>query len=199
MRRINKIPYIVILALIIVTVTVGIVYIIYLNSEADSNYNISEAFDIAVLGTENYGYANVILKPEFISRSGLDIDKFSYRVSKNNRLSNGEVITINVDNSDDVIFDSNSFDYQVSGLKSGTDLDIFKDLLITYDDNTKKILLDNSGCSEFIRKNVMFSIKRELPEYNIGDVVEIIAYVDMNEATMNRYNIKDTTYEYIVK
>ena len=80
-----------------------------------------------------------------------------------------------------------------------TDLDIFKDLIIEYDAASKKIVLDNSQCSEFIKQNVIFSIKREQDEYNPGDVVVIMGYIDMNAAADNRYNVIATTFEYIVE
>ncbi len=198
MKKIRGLPVIVISVLIAVTLLIIIGYLVHLNKN-DEMFDVSDAFRIELLGTEGYGYVNVTVDPDFIEKTGISLSDFSYKVSKNNMLSNDEVITITVDDSAGLKLKKSSFEYTVSGLKAGNDLDIFKDLIIKYDTETRKLELDNSQCSEFVKENVLFSIKRELSEYNKGDVVEIIGYVDMNAAADNRYNIISTTYEYIVE
>ncbi len=198
MTKVNKIPIIVISVLIVLTLVIIIGYIVHLNKD-DEMIDINEAFQIELLGTQGYGYVNVTVNPDLVEKTGISMSELSYKVSKSNMLSNGEVIRITIDNAAGIKLNEQQLNYTVEGLKDGTDLDIFKDLIIKYNADSKKLVLDNSQCSEFIKENVLFSIKRELEEYNKGDVVEIIGYVDMNAATDNRYNILSTTYEYIVE
>ena len=197
MNKVNRLPVIVISVLIVLTLAIITGYIVHLNN--DEIIDINQVFQIEVLGTEKYGYVNVTVNPDFVEKTGIRLSEFSYKVSKNNMLSNGDVITITIDDAAGSTLNVSQLDYTITGLEDGTDLDIFKDLIIKYDAKTKKLVLDNSQCSGFIRENVLFSIKRELSEYNKGDVVEIIGYVDMNAAADNRYNILSTTYEYIVE
>lgn len=198
MKKASWLPVIVISVLIAVTLLIIIGYLIHLN-KYEETMDVSDVFRIELLGTEGYGYVNVTVNPDFIEKTGISLSDFSYKVSKSNMLSNDEVIIITVDNAAGIKLSESQLKYTVAGLKDGNDLDIFKDLIIKYDADTKKLVLDNSQCSEFIKENVLFGIKRELSEYNKGDVVEIIGYVDMNAATDNRYNIISTTYEYIVE
>ncbi len=182
----------------ILTLVILIGYIIYLNRD-DAIVDINEVFIINVLGTEGYGYVDVSVNPDFIEKTGVDLSRFSYSVSQDNMLCNGDTIVITVDDAANLTLNVDNLKYVISGLKEGTDFNIFKDLIIRYDEQLKKIELDNSECSEFVKENVMFSIKRELSEYSRGDIVEIIGYVDMNAARDNQYNILATTLEYVIE
>ncbi len=162
-------------------------------------YCIEEIFEVSILGTENYGYAKIELNSEFVAESKVDLSKFSYSVDKNNNLSNNDVVSITINNAAGLKFDKKVLRINVTGLKKGTDLDIFKDLVIEYNEAEKKLILDNSMCSEFIKDNVLFAVKREKQNYDLGETVVIIGYVDMNAATDNRYNIIKTEIEYIIK
>ncbi len=162
-------------------------------------YNISEVFLVEILGTEGYGYANVSVNPDFVEKAGISLSDISYTINKTSNLSNDDYVEISLDKPKEIIFDKYVYSYKVTGLCKGTDLDVFKDLAIKYDAQTKEITLDNLGCSEFIKENVIFAVKRQGKEYEPGDIIEIIAYVDMNAASDNRYNILSTIYEYEVQ
>lgn len=198
MRKRQKAPLMVLIVLGIVTVILASIYIVKINGPG---YDIEDIFQVEILGTENYGYAKVEINPEFFAKTGILAEEFKYTVSKENMLSNGDVITITVEEAEKlkVRLNKPEMTFKVSGLVKGTDLDIFKDLKISYDSEKKKIILDNSECSEFIKENVLFSVRYEKQEYMAGDQVEIVGYVDMNAATDNRYNISNTIYKYIVR
>ncbi len=194
----NKIPILVGTVLTILTLLIVILCLIRVDDNKKNIYDINQVFVVELLGTENYGYANVTVNSDFLEQADIDLSDFKYKVSQKNMLSNGDIITITIEDTVGLKFNKTKLEYKISDLQEGTDLDIFKDLIVEYNEVTGKIVLDNSQCSQFIKENVLFSIKRELTEYKKGDIVEIIGYVDMNAATDNRYNILTTTYEYTV-
>jgi len=202
MVKINK-RLIIVAGLILILILAAIGYI--WSGRSKRTYNINRVFVIEALGTQGYGYVDVSLNPDFIEevskrkQSDLNPYDISFKISKSNGLSNDDVVVLSITDSAGFIFDKDKLEYRISGLADGIELDIFKELIIVYDESSKKVILDNSNCSEFVKQNVLFSIKRELLEYNRGDVVEIIGYVDMNAARDNSYNILSTTLEYIVK
>ena len=187
---------------IIATVAVALIGIgvcSYLGIKKSKSYDINEVFVVEVLGCNGYGYANVKVNPDFIEKSGLDIEIFSYEINKTNMISNGDVISVKITDKANVQINEDIYVYLVDGLNEGTELDVFKDLTISHDSQTGKVILDNSLCSEFVKENVIFSVNREKDSYDVGEVVEIIAYVDENAAADNGYIITKTSYEYIVE
>ena len=198
MKKNNKQLITLIIMLGLLSLAIFIAYKIYVDKSSNV-FKIEDVFEIEILGTEGYGYADITLSPDFIAASGVNISEFIYDMDKKSKLSNGEIITVTVKNSADIHLDEKQLTFEVSGLKKGTDLDIFKDIIICYDEQTKDIVIDNSMCSEFIKENVMFVIERKKEEYSLGEKVVIIGYVDMNAATDNLYNIIKTEYEYTVE
>ncbi len=176
-----------------------LIIVVFKSFNGTKKVNISDIFKIEVLGTDGYGYVNIAIDMNFIEATGVNLNDIEYTVNKNSNLSNGDLICITVSDIKGVKLDKNQFEYEISGLNKATDLDIFKDLNVEYDVQNKKIVLDNSQCSEFIKKNVIFSIKYEKDEYNLGDAVTIVGYVDMNAAADNGYNVVSTILEYVVK
>lgn len=186
------------LIILIIVIVIALLSLVMFKS-SNNVFKIEDVFEIQILGTEGYGYADISLSPDFIATSGVNISEFTYDMDKKSKLSNGEIITVTVKDSAGIHLNEKQFTFEVSGLKKGTDLDIFKDIIISYDEQTKDIVIDNSQCSEFIKENVLFIIERKKEEYNPGEKVVIIGYVDMNAATDNLYNIIKTEYEYTVE
>lgn len=184
---------------VLVIVPIVLIFILILLLCNGKEYYIAEIFEVNILGTENYGYVEIKLNSKFVAESKVDLSKFSYSVDKNNNLSNNDVVNITINNDAGLKFDKKVLKVNVTGLKKGTDLDIFKDLVIEYNEAEKRLILDNSKCSEFIKDNVLFAVKREKEIYELGETVVIIGYVDMNAATDNRYNIIKTEIEYTIK
>lgn len=201
MVKLNKLQIKITIVLCLFAVFIGVVYGVYLNTREE--YVLEDIIVMEILGTEDYGYAKVSVNPEFYEDSGIDTDSFSYTVSKYNNLSNGEHIIVEVDErklkKSGIRLNKYSLEYIIAGLTEGSEYDIFKDLIITYDKSDKKIILDNSECSEFVKENVIFNISYEKDKYEVGDKVVITGYVDMNAAADNRYDITNTRYEYVVK
>lgn len=184
--------------ILIIVIVIALLSLVMFKS-SNNVFKIEDVFEIEILGTEGYGYADITLNPDFIATSGVNISEFVYDLDKKSKLSNGEIITVTVKDSANIHLDKKQLTFEVSGLKKGTDLDIFKDIIICYDEQTKDIVIDNSKCSEFIKENVLFIIERKKEKYDLGEKVVIIGYVDMNAATDNLYNIIKTEYEYTVE
>ncbi len=170
--------------------------------------SIVKMYNVNIYGTQGEGYVDISVNAEYIERyekdTGimLNTDDIIVKVSKENNLSNDDRFTVSIENISElnkagVFFEKSSVTYKVSGLKDGTDFDVFADLKLAIDDGD--IVLDNSGCSNFVKDNVDFFIKDKKESYKEGDTVIIGAYVDMNAATDNGYNIKITEKEYILE
>lgn len=198
MSKKNTSKILIVLPLILIMLII-VFSIFYGKHKVANTYDISEIFQIEILGTEGYGYANISISPYFLEKSGISLSEISYKISRTNNLSNGDWVEITADKIKGIYLKEYTYKYQVSGLEKGTDLNIFKDLVVNYDADTGALMLDNSQCSEFIKENVIFNIKRQMDKYQVGDVVEIIGYVDMNAAADNKYNIISTIYEYTVQ
>ena len=61
------------------------------------------------------------------------------------------------------------------------------------------ISINDDRIFNFVKDNVDFFIKNQLETYKEGDTVIIGAYIDMNAATDNGYNIEKKEQQYILK
>lgn len=207
MIKFNKIPIFLIVCVFIITAAFGIWILISAEDDGNSHIAFEKLIAVNIYGTEGEGYVEVEINGNYIKNlktddgALLENSMFDIEISKENNLSNGDSFTVSIANADDlknqeIIVDKSSVTYKVSGLKEGVDFDIFADLKISIDDG--QIVLDNSGCSNFVKDNVDFFIKNDTLSYKEGDTVMVGAYVDMNAATDNGYNIKVKEKEYIL-
>lgn len=207
MIKFNKIPIFLIVCVFIITAAFGIWILISAEDDGSSHIAFEKLIAVNIYGTEGEGYVEVEINGDYIKnlKTGdgalIGDSLFDIEISKENNLSNGDSFTVSIANADDlknqgIIVDKSSVTYKVSGLKEGVDFDIFADLKISIDDG--QIVLDNSGCSNFVKDNVDFFIKNDTLSYKEGDTVMVGAYVDMNAATDNGYNIKVKEKEYIL-
>lgn len=194
---------------LIITVTFGVWKLADMVDDSKKNeLSIEKVYSVNIFGTQGEGYADISVNEEYIrnfmENTGITLNKddIIIKVSKQNNLSNGDRIKVSIENISElnksgIFFEKDSVTYKVSGLKEGTDFDVFTDLKIMVDDGD--IVLDNSGCSNFVKDNVDFFIKDKKESYKEGDTVIIGAYVDMNAATDNGYIIDITEKEYILE
>ena len=207
MIKFNNIPIFLIVCVFIITAAFGIWILISAEDDGNSHIAFEKLIAVNIYGTEGEGYVEVEINGNYIKNlktddgALLENSMFDIEISKENNLSNGDSFSVSIANADDlknqeIIVDKSSVTYKVSGLKEGVDFDIFADLKISIDDG--QIVLDNSGCSNFVKDNVDFFIKNDTLSYKEGDTVMVGAYVDMNAATDNGYNIKVKEKEYIL-
>lgn len=207
MIKFNKIPIFLITCVLIITLAFGIWKLVSSVDEKNDGVKISarQMYIVNIYGTEGEGFVDLTFNEEYINSftkndgTALAITNLDISISKENNLSNGDKFDISINNTSEledmgISFDNASITYSVSGLKQGTDFDVFADLKIYIDDG--QIVLDNSGCSNFVKDDVEFFIKNGTLSYKEGDTVIIGAYIDMNAATDNGYNIKVTEKEY---
>lgn len=209
MVRFNKIPIFLVICVVIITMAFGIWKLVSSVDGKDEDIIISarQMYVVNIYGTEGEGFVDLSFNEEYVKSftknngTALMITDLDISISKENNLSNGDKFIISIANfaeleSFGIFFDKTGVTYSVSGLKHGTDFDVFADLKIYVDDG--QIVLDNSGCSNFVKDNVEFFIKNGSLSYKEGDTVIAGAYIDMNAATDNGYNIKVTEKEYIL-
>lgn len=194
---------------LIITITFGVWKLVDMTDDnKGEELSIEQMYNVNIYGTQGEGYVDISVNEEYIDRytktTGIELNKddIILKVSKDNNLSNDDRFTVSIENISElneagVFFEKDNVTYKVSGLKVGTDFDVFSDLKLAIDDGN--IVLDNSGCSNFVKDNVDFFIKDKKESYKEGDTVMIGAYVDMNAATDNGYNIKITEKEYILE
>lgn len=207
MIKFSKIPILLIVCLIIITGAFGLFMLIDKDDEKVSVIAFNKAFTVNIYGTEGEGYVDIEYNDDYIGKfydkDGNVVTKehIQLEVSKANNLYNNDQFTVSISNSSSlkengIKFNKSSETYTVKGLKIGTDYDVFKDFKIYIDED--EVMLDNSGCANFVKDNVIFYIKNKLDSYNKGDTVFVGVYVDMNAATDNGYNIKVLEKEYVL-
>lgn len=207
MIKFSKIPILLIVCVIIISGAFGLFLLIDKDDEKGSVIEFNKAFSVNIYGTEGEGYVDIEYNDDYISnyydKDGNAVTKehIQLEVSKANNLYNDDKFTVYISNLSSlkekgIKFDKSSETYTVKGLKIGTDYDVFKDFKIYIDED--EVMLDNSGCANFVKDNVIFYIKNKLDSYNKGDTVVIGVYVDMNAATDNGYNIKELEKEYVL-
>lgn len=205
----NKKIILIICAVLLIIIALLILVRFYNDNEQKNNANMSigKLITVNIFGTEGEGYVDIEIDEEYLSSlNKSDGNRFEagdlrVTISKQNNLKNGDSFTVNISNSNELKemgmkLDMWSLSFTVSGLKEGTDFDVFSDLKIYIDDG--QIVLDNNQCSNFVKDNVEFFIKNGTQSYKVGDTVMVGAYIDMNAATDNGYNIKMTEKEYIL-
>lgn len=207
MVKLNKIPILLIVCVLVITFSFGIWKLMSAIDEADTSLSLEKMCIVNIYGTEGEGFVDLTIDESYLNNflksngETLVAEDVDIEISRANNLSNDDSFIINITNEGElkdlgINFDKTSISYKVSGLKVGTDFDVFADLKIYVDDGV--IVLDNNDCSNFVKDNVDFFIKNGSLSYKEGDTVIVGAYVDMNAATDNGYNIKITEKEYIL-
>ena len=207
--RFGKIGALSIACFLVITVTFAVWKLFDVTESSNTaKLSIEKLYKVNIFGTEGEGYVDIEVDENYLENykknTGIqfNVSDIELKISRTNNLSNDDRIKVSVTNRDDlkekgIIFEDSSITYKVSGLKKGIEYDVYKELKIKVDGND--IVLDNSGCSNFVKDNVDFFIKNKKESYKKGDTVIIGAYVDMNAATDNGYIIDKTEKEYIVE
>lgn len=206
MIKLNKIPILLVACVLIITGAMCVFMLVNNNSEKQQ-VKFDNIIDVNIYGTEGEGYVEIQYNDDYIGKyqtnegAKLTKEQIEIDVSKSNNLYNDDVFTVSISNAitlEDmgIKLDKTSESYKVSGLKIGTDFDVFQDFKIYIDEGT--VMLDNSDCSNFVKDNVIFFIKNKLDSYKEGDNVIVGVYIDMNAATDNGYNIKELEREYVL-
>ena len=133
-----------------------------------------------------------------LAKKGLD-----FSLSKTNELSNGDKIPLVLEVDNDIAkeykieFKLRNSTTTVSGLKPSTQLDLFKDLVITYEGFAPNayIRIESTSDNEFIRNYVTYSISGS---YYVeeGKTFTIEAYYSEYEAIEQGYLIKESSKTY---
>jgi len=128
----------------------------------------------------------------------------TFELTKTDELSNGEKIPLLLEVDNDiakeygVVFKLRSDTTTVSGLKASTLLDLFADLVITYEGYAPNayVQVETKSDNAFIKEYVNYSVSNG---YNLeeGDTFTIEAYFSNSVAEDQGYLIKETTREYI--
>lgn len=209
MIRFNKIPLFLIVCVVIMTASFGIWLLVAKDSNDEkAEIDIGQLYTVSIYGTQGAGYVDLKVNEDYFEKVcnvidvELSVEDVKADISKENNLCNDEKFTIKFKNPK-VLEDKGiklirkEITYTVKGLKEGTDFDVFSDLLIYIEQD--KVVLDNGKCSNFVKDNVEFFIKNQLETYKEGDTVIVGAYIDMNAATDNGYNIEKKEQQYILK
>ena len=206
MIKFNKIPILLVVCVLIITGAMC-VFLLVDNSSEKQQVKFDNIIDVNIYGTEGEGYVDIQYNEDYIGKyqtnegTKLTKEQIDIDVSKSNNLYNDDIFTVSISNvaaleDMGIKLDKTSESYKVSGLKIGTDFDVFQDFKIYIDEGA--VMLDNSDCSNFVKDNVIFFIKNKLDSYKEGDNVIVGVYIDMNAATDNGYNIKELEKEYIL-
>lgn len=206
MIKFNKIPILLVICTLIITCALG-VFMLFNRDNKGQLMSFDNIIEVNIYGTEGEGYVDIQYNEKYIKNyktsdgTSLTKEQIQLEVSKSNNLYNDDVFTITISNMSDlkdkgINFNKESESYKVSGLKIGTEFDVFKDFKIYIDEGD--VMLDNNDCSNFVKDNVIFFIKNKLDSYKEGDNVIVGVYIDMNAATDNGYNIKELEKEYVL-
>ena len=206
MIKLNKIPILLVACVLIITGAMC-VFLLVDNDSKKQQVKFENIIDVNIYGTEGEGYVEIQYNEDYIGKyqtnegTKLTKEHIEIEVSKTNNLYNDDLFTVSIGNVSalndmGIQFDKTCEDYKVSGLKIGTDFDVFQDFEIYIDEGA--VMLDNSDCSNFVKDNVIFFIKNKLDSYKEGDNVIVGVYIDMNAATDNGYNIKELEREYVL-
>ena len=127
-------------------------------------------------------------EPE-IKKAYSDLEKsISFQAVPSTDVKNGDEVEIKVVFSKEkaelcsVEFSPDSIKFSVSGLQSIQTVDAFEGLKVTFSGSEEKteIILDNSGCSDFVKNYVLFSIYEKKDAYKNGESVTIMAEMGSN-------------------
>lgn len=128
---------------------------------------------------------------------------FNFELTKTEELSNGDKIPLllEVDNEIakeyGVVFKLRSETTTVSGLKPSVQLDLFADLVITYEGYSPDayVRIESKSENEFIKNYVSYSVSNN---YDIeeGDTFTVEAYYSYSAAEEQGYIIKESSKEY---
>ena len=167
------------------------------------------------------GYATAELEPDYqalalvfsskaensedklVSALYADLIRFEITSDKKEKLSNGDVIEVEVKYNKDALkqigysLSKDSFSYKVEGLEEVKELDPFKDLKISYTGYAPNagIEIDSSGCEELIRQNIAFEYDRDLKVDN-GDTFTVKAVCLSDKALLDAgYIMNNNTYQ----
>lgn len=207
MIKLNKIPILLIICVVIISAAFGLFILIDKDDKENNKVLFDKAFTVNIYGTQGEGYVDIEFNEDYLKgfmlsdNTNLNKDHIELDINRPNNLSNEDAFTVKILNEGilkekGIEFDKYKMSYRVSGLKDGIDYDVFKDFKIYIDGG--EVMLDNSDCSNFIKDNVIFFIKNKLDSYKEGDTVVVGVYVDMNVATDNGYNIKELEKEYVL-
>ena len=129
--------------------------------------------------------------------------EMDFYLAKTDELSNGEQISLILEVDNDiakeygVVFKLRSETTTVSGLKASTSLDLFADLVITYEGYAPNayVRVESTSDNEFIKNYVDYSVS---DGYNLenGDTFSVEAYYSESEAINQGYLIKESSKTY---
>ena len=207
MIKLNKIPILLIVCVLIISGSLCIFMLLDRDKLSNSRLEFEEMIKVNIYGTEGEGYVDIQYNEDYlnkyITKDGEKLTKEDIQldITNANNLNNNDQFTVAISNLSELKkkgfeFNKTSESYIVKGLKIGTDFDVFQDFKIYIDGS--EVMLDNSDCSNFIKDNVIFFIKNKIDSYKEGDTVVVGVYVDMNAATDNGYNIKELEKEYVL-
>ena len=206
--KLNKIPLFLIVCVLIITAAFGIWLLVDTgDGEEQVVLDIEKLYNVSIYGTQGEGFVDIQIDEEYLENIceaigyTLTEEDVKPKLTRDNNLSNGDKFTVSL------MYESNltakgvsisrdKVTYSVEGLKDGTDFDVFGDVIIYVEDG--QLVIDNSRCSNFVKDNVDFFIKNQLETYKEGDTVIVGAYIDMNVATDNGYNIDKTEKEIVI-
>ena len=207
MIKFNKIPILLIVCVIIISIAFVAFLLIDKDDKENNKILFEKAFTVNIYGTQGEGYVDIEFNEDYLKafklndNTNLSKELIVIEINRQNNLSNEDAFTISITNEKilkekGIEFDKYKMSYRVAGLKDGIDFDVFQDFKIYIDSG--EVMLDNSDCSNFIKDNVIFFIKNKIDSYKEGDTVVVGVYVDMNAATDNGYNIKELEKEYVL-
>lgn len=178
-------------------------------SKKKQTIDISECVDISANGFDGMGVVSCEKNASAISKTmkqtmkemyGDDVEdeiknafdkleeSIQFTASPSMNVSNGQEVEISIVFGEKyaetckVDFSPKTITYTVSGLTSIQSVDAYEGLSVTFagsEDNTQ-IMVDNSGCTDFVKNYVLFSIADEKPSYKNGETVTVNAEFGSN-------------------
>jgi hypothetical protein len=193
----------------VVLITTLIVVFTNANKIDLSSYTVIKAEGLNTQGTASYNIDKKTLETTLIDKNinilnaNIFIESINCSLDKNKDLKNGDKITakltydktlanqlkINIKNSDKII--------TVSGLPEGKEIDVFKDIKVSYSGISPEgnVSIINNSSDSFISK-ISYTPSKE--KVSNGDKITITADYDTEESVKQRLLIKNESKEYTV-
>ncbi|MDD6489150.1 MAG: hypothetical protein PUG48_04975 [Clostridia bacterium] len=163
----------------------------------------------AIYGEPPTDFTQYTQYAEATSKFESAVASMSYIITseKKDNFSNGDVVTIKLSYNEQklqeagIAVSDDTFEYTVSGLTEATNVDPFEGLKVEYTGISPnvQVTLDTSGCHEYVRNNVSFSISGDNGSFANGEKFNITADYNESKAETNAINITNTINEYTVE
>lgn len=162
--------------------------------------------DLSNFNLNDFDYGNMLSGYSDALRLSMLFETVEIECDPETNLSNGDEVEVRLVYNEDAFkenkikFKNTEFKVKVKGLVEGTEYDVFKDVKLVYEGISPEVTvsIDYSGCDDFVRNYVDFSIGKKAEFHKNGDVITLTAEYDEETAAENLYVITSTSKEFTV-